>query len=676
MKNNLAQLHRPVIWLWKHCSAAIALILILLALAIGYSVGQGSSELLATATDHNNAHADDVDELAPPAMYTCSMHPSVRLPDADAKCPICFMDLIPVDSSASGGELNQLVLSESAAAMSRVETAKVTRFFPTARVRLFGKIGFDETSVARLSAYFSGRIDRLFVNYIGVPVRQGDHLAEIYSPELISAFEELKLASISVANSADSSSFIRDTARQTLAAAKDKLRLFGLTQDQVLQIESGTFDTTQLTIYAPIGGVVTHLAVREGDYVQTGDPIATVADLSRLWLDLEAYESQLPMLNWGQKVTFTVEAHPGEQFTGQISFIEPFIDERTRTAVVRVAVDNTDGRLKPGMFTTAIAQPKMNEHGAVLSDELAGKWISPMHPTIVKDEPGSCDVCGMDLVRAETLGVVGDSTMATKPLVIPRSAVLFTGPRSVVYVKVPGTEQPTYEGRAILLGPRAGEFYTVRSGLEEGEDVVVHGAFRIDSAMQVLAKPSMMMPQGGPSGTGHHQHGQQPSTIPAPAIEHSFLEAISPIYEAYFDAQEALADDDLDLFIQERTKMQQAAARVNESSVIGAPLSLWRKSKSQLLVDADLSTIVFARIHFETMSKAVMILEEQFGHLQRQTWHVAFCPMAFDFEGANWIQRNTEINNPYFGDQMLRCGDILGDLPSSAPRDQSEHTHD
>lgn len=585
------------------------------------------------------------------------MHPSVRLPDANAKCPICFMDLIPVSDSTDNRNPNQLTLSESAKLISQIETTKVAQFFPTANVRLFGKLVYDETSVSRISAYFPGRINRLFVNYVGVPVQQGDHLAEMYSPELIAAFAELEHARTAFDNSESASDFLRKSAEQTLDASKEKLRLFGLTQDQIAQIESGSFDKDELTIYSPIGGVVTHLAAREGDYFDTGDPIATVANLSQLWLDLEAYESQLPMLRWGVPITFTVEAHPGEVFEGRISFIEPIVDDRTRTAAVRVAVDNTDHKLKPGMFVSAVARPKIAADGVILSDELAGQWVSPMHPTIVKDHAGNCDVCGMDLVPAESLGIVGDPSKSPMPLIIPRSAVLFTGTRSIVYIQVPNADQPTYEARTVQLGPLAGEFYTIRSGLNIDDDVVTNGAFRIDSSMQIQAKPSMMSP---------------PRIRSKPIHPHSFLVQLEPIYTAYLNAQERLADDDFSGFIEHALQLNSFVTSATPTNLTDDQLKLWNQSSAMLKADPKITTIDQARAHFEDMSKGVMDLEQTFGHREDEIWNIAFCPMAFDFKGASWIQRGVTINNPYFGEQMLLCGSIEQTLE---PTNQAHQGH-
>ncbi|MFG0326143.1 MAG: efflux RND transporter periplasmic adaptor subunit [Phycisphaerales bacterium JB037] len=643
---------------WKHASAVVALVLIIGALFAGYRLGRPAPE--------RGPDAPAAETTGAPRVYTCSMHPSVRLPDPDAKCPICFMDLIPVTDAGGAGNERRLTLSAAAASMSRIETARVARFFPEAEARLFGKVTYDETSVARLTAYFPARIERLFVNYVGVPVATGDHIAEVYSPELLAAFEELRQAAESADESADRGGIVRSATRDTLRASREKLRLYGLTDRQVAAVESGEFDSDRFTIFAPLGGVVTHLAVREGDYVNEGSPIATVADLSRLWLDLQAYESQLPLLRWGQRVTFTVEAHPGESFEGRVSFIEPMIDERTRTAAVRVAVDNSERRLKPGMFASASIRVSLAEDGAVVSDDLVGRWVSPMHPSVVKDGPGQCDVCGMDLVPAESLGIVGATRAAAEPLVIPRSAVLFTGRRSVVYVEVPDAESPTYEGREVLLGPRAGDFIIVREGLREGDRVVVNGAFRIDSAMQIAAKPSMMAPGGSAEGPA-------PDAARA-SVPESFIQTLKPVYAAYFEAQEALAADDLPGFRRAASDLASALGLVRETGLVGEPLASWRRAAAGLRIPEEIADLEAARARFLPMSRSIIALQERFGHMGAQTWHVAYCPMAFDNTGAEWLQRDTRINNPYFGAMMLRCGEIRRAFPprNAPPSDAGE----
>lgn len=646
MSGLLRRINDACAWVWKRISAAVALALIIAALFVGYAIGTPDAGAPDGAhLGHTHDQVADATGGSTP-MYTCSMHPSVRLEDPDAKCPICFMDLIPVrDDDGGEGSERRITISEHAAATAHIETREASRFFPEAQVRLYGRVAEDETSVARITAYFPARIERLFVNYLGVPVNRGEHIASVYSPELLASFEELRQTTRSL-EGGTSSEIVRRSTRETLRAAREKLRLYGLTKDQIEAVETGAFEGDDFTIYSPSGGTVTHLAVRAGDYVETGDPIATVADLSRLWLDMEAYESQLPMLRWGQEVTFTVEAHPGETFTGRVSFIEPTVDTATRTTAVRVAVDNTDRRLKPGMFASATVRTKVARGGAVVSDALAGRWVGPMHPTVVRDEPGECDICGMDLVPAESLGVVGDPSTAEEPLVIPRSSVLFTGTRSVVYVKVPGNERPTYESREVVLGPRAGAFYIVNGGLGEGEEVVVNGAFRIDSAMQIAAKPSMMSPGDG--------GGDQPRSDVADA----FVYSLKPVYSAYLDAQEALADDDFAGFVRGAEDLQRAIGFVESSALVGEALASWRRAKAKLTMDGMPGDIDAARATYERLSEGVFLLQETFGHRGRETWYRAHCPMAFDNEGADWLQRRETIDNPYFGSAMLRCGEI------------------
>ncbi len=292
-------------------------------------------------------------------------------------------------------------------------------------------------------------------------------------------------------------------------AARYKLRLLGLTETQIKRIEAEKTPTDHLTIYAPFGGVVIEKLRQQGERVKRGDRLFTVADLSQVWVEMDAYESDLPWLRYGQKVTFTTESLPGQEFSGTIGFINPMLNERMRTVKVRVIVPNPEGKLKPGMFVSGKVQAQLGEEGGLIAPDLKGKWLCPMHPWIVKDGPGKCDLCGMPLKRAESLGYKTEAD-AGEPLVIPASAPLITGKRAVVYVQLPDTEQPTFEGREIVLGPKAGDYYVVLDGLAEGELVVTRGNFKIDSEIQIQAKPSMMSPDAGAAQDSTDGEEQQP----------------------------------------------------------------------------------------------------------------------------------------------------------------------
>lgn len=483
-------------------------LLVVVAGVVGLVIGRGSVGSNDSSTGQNHAETEE----AAIEFWTCSMHPEIKLPEA-GQCPKCAMDLIPVmksDNDEDSMGLRELKLSPSAQALAEVETAMVEKRFATAEIRMVGKVDYDETRLAYLTAWVPGRLDRLFVDYTGVEVKKGDHMVSLYSPELISAQEELIQALETVKSLKDSDiSLIKDRVASSVESSREKLRLWGLSRKQIDEIEERGTPEDHLTVNSPIGGVVLHKNAQEGMYVTTGTRIYTIADLSRVWVQLDAYESDLAWLRYGQDVEFETESYPGRPFHGTIAFIDPILNNKTRTVNVRVNVDNAQGDLKPGMFVRATVRSNVAAGGRVFSSNLAGKWISPMHPEIVKDEPGECDVCGMALVSAESLGyVLGEIEDA--PLVIPVTAPLITGKRAIVYLKVP--DRPgVFEGREIVLGPRAGDYYLVRRGLSEGEMVVTKGNFKLDAELQIYAKPSMMTPGGGGGGGGHDHGGSTPA---------------------------------------------------------------------------------------------------------------------------------------------------------------------
>ncbi len=492
----------------KHTIRLVARVMaVIMLLAVGVAVGYwlSSGAPPAMASGDGQAAQDS-------GKWYCSMDPQI-VRDKPGKCPICAMDLIPLPQDMMAEVApRELVVSETAAKLMEIQTSPVERKFVAMEVPMVGKVDYDETRVKSITAWAPGRIDRLYVDFTGTRVTKGDHLVYLYSPELISAQAELLQAAKAMAKiQPDASDYVKQSTQQTLDAAREKLRLLGLKAEQIQSIESSGKALTHLTIYAPIGGIVIDKAATEGMYVTTGTPIYKVADLSRLWIKLDAYESDLPWIHYGQEVSFTTAAHPGQTFRGHISFISPTLDPMTRTVKVRVNVPNPDGRLKPEMFVRAVVRSRVAQGGQVMDPNMAGKWICPMHPSVVKPEPGKCDICGMDLVTTESLGYVTADAQGEPPLVIPVSAPLITGKRAVVYVEKSEAEKPTFEGREVVLGPRAGDYYIVESGLNEGDRVVTQGNFKIDSAMQIQAKPSMMNPGGDIMPAGH-QHGMGDST--------------------------------------------------------------------------------------------------------------------------------------------------------------------
>jgi len=616
-------------------------------LAGGFLVGYVVKGMTATH-DHGPAAADaNQPEVAKgKTWWTCSMHPQIRQPKP-GKCPICFMDLI--QESSDGGDLGprQIAFTEEAMKLMEVQTTPVRRRFVTSQIRMVGKIDYDETRIKHITAWVPGRIDRLYVDFTGIRVEKGDHMVYLYSKELLEDQRALLAAIESAAKiRAEGSGFAERLKSANVEAARRRLRLRGLTDEQIAEIEKAGEPLTHLTIYSPIGGIVIERNAAEGMYVDVGTRIYTVADLTKLWVKLDAYESDLPWIRYGQQVEFTTEAYPGEVFKGKISFRDPVLNPETRTVKVRVNVDNPEGKLKPGMFVRAVARARVAGGGAVMAPDLAGKWICPMHPSIVKEQSDICDICEMDLVTTESLYAVG-SEPNLPPLVIPASAALITGKRAVVYVRVQSAEKPTFEGREVVLGPRAGDYYLVREGLEAGDIVVTKGNFKIDSALQIQAKPSMMSIEGDRK---------------MPDVSAEFRRQLWTIVEKYVILQKALAGDDPESSTEAADKLKAVLSEVDMGLVTGEAHDLWMSHA--VMMKAALNKIVKSaeiesmRNAFEELSDEIIAAVEKFGVPQDKTLYKTHCPMAFDNKGADWLQLDEDILNPYFGASMLKCGEV------------------
>lgn len=609
---------------------------------------------VADLRESNHAHAN---AEAGVSIWTCSMHPQIRRSEPGS-CPICGMDLIPVSQGGDEGGPWQLSLSKYARKLADIQTAMVERKPIAHEIRMVGKVAYDEKRVGEITAWVPGRIDRLFVDYTGIEVRKGDHMVELYSPDLITAQQELRQALRSVKSGPQS---IRKASRSRLKAARKKLALLGLSSEQIETIENQETPPDHLTIESPMAGVVIRKHVKEGSYIKTGTPIYTVADLRRVWIVLDAYESDIAWLRYGQEVEFAVEAYPGEAFIGRIVFIDQILNPKTRTVKVRIDMPNPDGKLKPNMFVRAVVQAMISTSGKVIDPSLAGKWISRMHPEIVKDEPGSCDVCGMPLVKAEELGFV-PADMSELPLIIPVSAALVTGERAVVYVAT-DEEGGIYEGREIVLGPEAGEYYVVQSGLREGELVVVNGAFKIDSELQIRAKYSMMYHPSLP------ESAEDLVILDTPA---GFRATMQPVYDAYFAMQRQLSQDALHPTHKAGADLKTAIGSVAIDRLDATGGELWQRESQTLLGHlADLakaSDIAEARATFEDISEGIYRVAQQFGFPAKAAIYRFYCPMAFESKGAHWLQNHGETANPYFGSAMFSCGRQVEDVIESRAR--------
>jgi len=388
-------------------------------------------------------HVEKLEIISPEnksTIWTCAMHPQIRMHEP-GKCPICAMELIPLNQNTDLIDQSAVHFTRESAALANVQTSVVSKQEPIIEVRLYGKIQSDERLLQNQVAHFSGRIEKLLVNFTGESVQKGQVLALIYSPEMVTAQQELLEAGK-----------MRLAQPEIYEAAKERLRQWKLSESQITNLENSGSVKDNFELVSTSTGVVTSRRVNVGDYISRGTVLFDIADLSRVWAMFDAYESDLPFLSKGDKISFSVQALPGVNFEGNIAFIDPVIDAITRVAKVRAEISNQAGKLKPEMFATGMISANLNEY--------------------------------------------------RNNLIIPGSAVLWTGKRSVVYVKQQVSEELVFTIREIEIGPMLGESYVVINGLKEGEEIVTQGTFSVDAAAQLEGKPSMMNPQTSPEKDG------------------------------------------------------------------------------------------------------------------------------------------------------------------------------
>lgn len=564
--------------------------------------------VLGAVLSSGGAPDPHADHGAQATVWTCSMHPQIRASEPGA-CPLCGMDLIPATSAETSASTDRVVLTERARALAQLRTTPVRRQGDaSAEVRLLGRVEPDETTRKNVTTWIGGRIDRLHVNTTGERVGAGQIIATLYSPEVYAAHQDLLTAKAQVDRLTAGSDATRKAAEGAYRAARERLTLLGVPDADLTRLEEADRPAPSVPIRSPFAGTVIERVATEGAYVQTGAPLYRIADLGRLWVQLDAYETDLPRLSVGQEVSLSVEGL-GEPLLGTVTFIDPTLDAQRRTARVRVAVPNPDGRLRPGMFAEAV--------------------VSSAAPP-------------------------GDDA----PLVIPASAPLFTGKRSLVYVEVAEEDQLAYEPRTVRLGPRLGDVYPVVAGLSEGERVVSRGAFAIDADLQIRGGPSMMTTPDDRSA------GPWDAVVPLGPSE---LDALAPVLRRYLEVQRALAADDHGAAVTAARALEAAIADV---ALGGEAAAAWTGLADPLRTHARLVAasrdLAGARAGFEPLSAGVEGVLGRFGNPLDTELHVAYCPMAQGDEGARWVQQGRTIDNAYFGASMRSCGEIRSEVPPGA----------
>lgn len=550
-------------------------------------------------------HEHTAAEAEQETIWTCSMHPQIRSGEP-GKCPICGMDLIPLESADVGENPNALEMSEYAMKLANVQTQKVGTGTEERELRLNGKVTIDERNAYTQSTHVPGRIEQLLVNFTGEEVQRGQALAVVYSPELITAQEELLQAYA-----------IRNSQPELFEAAKQKLRNWRIGENQINRILESGKATDRFTITADVGGVVTEKLVELGDYVDRGMSLYQIADLSQVWVLFDLYERTIGMVEKGDKVEFTVASLPGETFEGTIDFIDPLLDSQTRVATARVEISNRNNKLKPGMFVTGVI-------------------------------------------------TASGSESIQQGLTVPKSAVLWTGKRSVVYINEGTTSNPSFVMREVVLGKPLGDFYVVKEGLSVGDEVVVNGTFTVDAAAQLAGKPSMMNPKDENIVAGEQQDVRaylknNGYDFRGKASE-NFQNELDRLVEVYLELKNALVEENMEATEIYSIQFMELLEQTSPETLEGEPKAFWEEKQKFLLQHAQLNleedNLEELRNNFIYLSEAMIKTVDAFG-LKDKSIYVDYCPMANSDKGAYWLSEASEIRNPYYGDAMLTCGEIV-----------------
>ncbi|MCT4602027.1 MAG: efflux RND transporter periplasmic adaptor subunit [Marinifilum sp.] len=578
------------------------LIVLLVGLLLGWLIFGGKTESNHSHEKHQHANETSADEAT---IWTCSMHPQIQQPN-EGDCPICGMDLIPMDNSSGSSSPAIIEMNADAIKLANVQTTTVEKGQSEKEILLNGKVSIDERRISSQAIHFDGRIEKLFVNFEGEKVNKGQTLATVYAPKLISAQEELLQALKT-----------KDNYPELAKAAEQKLKFWKINQNQIEEIKSSGKIQEYFEIKADASGYVIKRNVAEGAYAKAGSILFEIADLRKVWIVFDAYEKDLSFIHKGDDIEFTVSAFPSKLFNSKITYIDPLIDTKKRILKVRTEANNKDNFLKSEMFVNGIIYAKLNH--------------------------------------------------SKHDLIIPKSAIMWTGKRSIAYVKVDGG----FEMREVELGESLGESYTIKEGIEEGEEVVSKGTFTVDAAAQLNNKYSMM-----------NRPGSEPG---APKLQQYVSDSFSAKLRALLTSYLSLKD----IMVETKAKESNLAAKStmkalmqmkpSEVDLKGKALKFW-KEKFELLHNhlADItktSDMEQQRKAFKPFNEELIASMKSLGTGENKVY-IQYCPMADNDTGAYWLSLEEKIMNPYFGDVMLHCGEVTDTLTKEEPKTiNHEHQH-
>ncbi|WP_286813920.1 MULTISPECIES: efflux RND transporter periplasmic adaptor subunit [unclassified Maribacter] len=532
--------------------------------------------------------SDHVDGNSEKVSYTCSMHPDVIV-NEEGKCPVCGMDLVKKVGEENSVNDYRIRMSNRALALADIQTSIVSFGEVSDQLTLSGEISLNRESSATQVTLFDGRIDELKINIIGQYVNKGQEIGTIYSPELYLAQDKLL-----------TSASYKESHEKLFSAARNTLGLWKLTDKQIGKLLETGKPIKNFPLRADVSGTVVEIIATEGNYFKQGDPLFKVAELSTVWAEFQAYENQLSKLKEGQEIEISANALGVDPVVAKISFIEPIMDRNKRIVSVIAAIPNKEKIWKPGMFISG----KVNI-------EIADKRL----------------------------------------LILPKSAVLWTGEQSVVYKKIDG-DKPEFEMLNISLGESVGGNYVVLNGLQEGDEIVTNGTFVIDAAAQLQGKRSMMYS----SGTLSSSNGSS-KDIPIELSQEQNL-ILKEALNIYFDLKNHFVKSNTDSCKVLSKELGNILVSLKKTDLEGGFKKNTSNAISSLELIAEGESLDKNRLEFKKLSMSFVYFSSYIKDYQN-TIYIQHCPMADNNKGADWLSLNKAIKNPYFGDKMLHCGSVI-----------------
>ena len=567
---------------------------IVIAVVVGLLAGwiifgnNGTESKSGSAISDTHDHSNEIQEV-----WTCSMHPQIMQPEP-GNCPICGMNLIPVETGGEGLAMNEIKMTKNAMSLANIQTSIVGSNMSSEKdgiISLSGKIATNEENNSVQASYFDGRIEQLNVNYKGQKVNNRQLLATIYSPNLVAAQQELITAAS-----------LKESQPALYQAVRNKLKKWKLSDTQIDAIESSGKVRDNFPVYATINGTVSEVMAREGDYVKQGQPILKVSNLNSVWADFDAYENQISNLKEGQKIKVEANAYSNKEFDATITFIDPMLNNATRTVTVRATIKNNDNLFKPGMFVT---------------------------------------------------GKVQGTKTQSEMLSVPSSAVMWTGERSLVYVKT-NPNEPVFEMREVSIHNRNGENYTISSGVQTGEEIVTNGIFTVDAAAQLQGKKSMM-------NKAKEDATEMSKSQMRLKFSERFTNNFNNVINPYLKMKDAFVATDAKQ-VSAFAKMTSKAMKSADTKDVGKmEQSHINKTIDMLDAIGKSDNIKNQRAHFVILNENLVAIAMNIKGAN-PLLYVQKCPMANNNKGAIWLSTEKDIKNPYYGDDMLTCGSVIEEI--------------